>query len=45
MTPLFAMFIGFAVVWAGLFLYVLRLHRIGRTLEAELETLQQGRRT
>lgn len=36
MTPLTAMFIGFAVVWVGLFVYVLRLHRIGRAIEREL---------
>ncbi|HEU4759708.1 MAG TPA: CcmD family protein [Dehalococcoidia bacterium] len=44
MTPLLAMFIGFAIVWAGLFLYVLRLHRIGRALEAEVGALQGRRR-
>jgi len=44
MTPLLAMFIGFAIVWAGLFLYVLRLHRIGRALEAEVDALRQARR-
>ena len=44
MSPLLAMFIGFAVVWAGLFLYVLRLHRIGRTLEADVGALQHARR-
>lgn len=41
MTPLVAMFIGFAVVWAGLFLYVLRLHRVGRALDAELGALRE----
>ncbi len=40
MSPLVAMFIGFAIVWAGLFLYVLRLHGIGRTIERQL---RQGR--
>ena len=44
MSPLLAMFIGFAVVWAGLFLYVLRLHRIGRALEDQVGALQPGRR-
>lgn len=37
MSPLVAMFVGYTIVWAGLFLYVLRLHRIGRTLESQLE--------
>lgn len=36
MNPLTAMFIGFAVVWGGLFAYVLRLNRIGRTIERQL---------
>jgi CcmD family protein len=36
MNPLTAMFIGFAVVWVGLFAYVLRLNRIGRAIEREL---------
>lgn len=36
MTPLTAMFIGFTVVWLGLFAYVLRLNRIGRAIEREL---------
>jgi CcmD family protein len=36
MNPLTAMFIGFAVVWVGLFAYVLRLHRIGRAIERDL---------
>jgi len=36
MNPLTAMFIGFAIVWGGLFLYVLRLHRAGRALEEQL---------
>ncbi|MDQ7842383.1 MAG: CcmD family protein [Armatimonadota bacterium] len=38
MNPLTAMFIGFAVVWVGLFLYVLRLHRLGREIERKLRT-------
>jgi CcmD family protein len=36
MNPLTAMFIGFAVVWVGLFAYVLRLNRISRSIEREL---------
>jgi CcmD family protein len=36
MNPLAAMFIGFAVVWIGLFAYVLRLNRIGRSIERQL---------
>lgn len=36
MNPLTAMFVGFAVVWVGLFAYVLRLNRIGRTIERDL---------
>jgi len=36
MNPLTAMFIGFAIVWGGLFLYVLRLHRLGREIERKL---------
>lgn len=36
MTPLGAMFVGFAIVWGGLFLYVLRLHRITREIERRL---------
>ncbi|HEY6102975.1 MAG TPA: CcmD family protein [bacterium] len=36
MNPLTAMFIGFAVVWIGLFAYVLRLNRIGRSIERQL---------
>ena len=36
MNPLIAMFIGFAIVWAGLFAYVFRLNRIGRTIERQL---------
>jgi CcmD family protein len=36
MNPLTAMFIGFATVWAGLFAYVLRLNRIGRSIERQL---------
>ncbi len=44
MTPLVAMFVGFALVWAGLCLYVLRLLRISRALEAEVRALQEARR-
>jgi len=40
MNPLTAMFIGFAVVWGGLFAYVLRLNRIGRTIERQLRREQ-----
>lgn len=36
MSPLVAMFVGFAIVWGGLFLYVLWLHRIGRAIEQQL---------
>lgn len=36
MNPLGAMFVGFAIVWGGLFLYVLRLHRLGREIERRL---------
>jgi len=39
MNPLTAMFIGFAVVWGGLFLYVLRLHRLGRKIERQLRSV------
>ena len=40
MSPLGAMFLGYAIVIGGLFVYVLRLHRIGRAIDAQL----QGRR-
>ncbi len=36
MTPLEAMFAGYAIVWGGLFAYVLYLHRLGRALQARL---------
>jgi CcmD family protein len=36
MSPLTAMFVGFAIIWGGLFLYVLRLHRLGRAIERQL---------
>jgi CcmD family protein len=36
MSPLTAMFVGFAIIWAGLFIYVLRLHRLGRAIEQQL---------
>ena len=36
MSPLTAMFVGFAVIWAGLFVYVLRLHRVARAIEQQL---------
>lgn len=36
MNPLTAMFVGFAIIWAGLFVYVLRLHRLGRAIEQRL---------
>ena len=36
MNPLTAMFVGFAIIWAGLFIYVLRLHRLGRAIEQQL---------
>ncbi|MDQ7820801.1 MAG: CcmD family protein [Armatimonadota bacterium] len=43
MTPLVALFIGYAVVWVGLCLYLVRLHRLGRALQAQLEA-REGRR-
>lgn len=36
MNPLTAMFVGFAIIWGGLFVYVLRLHRLGRAIEQQL---------
>ena len=36
MNPLTAMFVGFAIIWGGLFIYVLRLHRLGRAIEQQL---------
>lgn len=43
MSALVAMFIGYAIVLGGLFLYVLRVHRIGRSLERDLREAQKGR--
>ena len=40
MNPLTAMSSGFAIVWGGLFAYVLRLNRIGRTIERQLRREQ-----
>ncbi|HLE77286.1 MAG TPA: hypothetical protein VJA65_02620 [bacterium] len=37
MSPLGAMFVGYAIVIGGLFVYVLRLHRIGRAIETDLQ--------
>lgn len=37
MSPLGAMFVGYAIVIGGLFVYVLRLHRIGRAIERDLQ--------
>lgn len=36
MNPLTAMFVGFAIIWGGLFIYVLRLHRLSRAIEQQL---------
>lgn len=44
MSPLAAMFIGYAIVLGGLFAYVMRLHRISRSLEADLDALERGGR-
>lgn len=41
MSPLGAMFIGYAIVIGGLFLYVLRLGRVGRAIETELRDRQR----
>lgn len=43
MSALVAMFIGYAIVLGGLFLYVLRVHRIGRSLERDLREVHKGR--
>lgn len=42
MKPLVAMFIGYAIVWTGLFVYVVRLHRISRSLAERLRA-REGR--
>ncbi|HXF83658.1 MAG TPA: CcmD family protein [bacterium] len=41
MSPLTAMFVGFALIWVGLFAYVLRLHRLGRAIEQRLAAEQR----
>ncbi len=43
MKPLVAMFIGYAIVWGGLFAYVIRLHRLGRALQAQLLARERRR--
>ncbi len=43
MKPLVAMFIGYAIVWGGLFVYVIHLHRLGRTLRAQLLARERRR--
>ena len=44
MSALVAMFIGYTIVLGGLFLYVLRIHRVSRSIERELREVP-GRRT
>ncbi|HEY3247924.1 MAG TPA: hypothetical protein VGK88_06510 [bacterium] len=44
MSPLGAMFLGYGIVVGGLFAYVIRLHRIGRAIDAELRRAAPERR-
>jgi hypothetical protein len=37
------MFVGYAIVIGGLFVYVLRVHRIGQAIEAQLQTHERPR--
>ena len=41
MTHLPYLFAAYAVVWAGLFVYLLRLERRGRELEEEVRELRR----
>ena len=40
MSALVSMFVGFSIVIGGIFLYVLRLERLGRELEARVDALR-----
>lgn len=43
MTPTEALFVGSAIVWGGLWAYLVRLHRLGRALQAQMQAREERR--
>ena len=42
MDTLVNMYIAYAVIWTGLFVYLLKLHLDARRIEAEMRTLREA---